>query len=885
LIPDELAGVTQALGQSLFRDTSDSQHSDEQPKSPIMRDARYSVLFEGKLREGVDERRARNRLAAAFGLSADQIQQLFATAPVVLRRQVTLEEASRLAANFNKSGAQCRIVRHRHDASSTEPIVPELTEDAAGVSEQAEKIPSRPTMTPQLGKRPQLTPDVVPRLFHGKVNPRAPRGGMRLRALLTAGAVIILPALYLMLVLLVGVGGVFLSSAPLKLIDDLEPAVALAILGLSMTGVALVLMLKPLLAAPVEHTSPLTIKRRLEPVLFAFVDELSRSLGAPRPSAVEVDADLKVAARPEHGWRGLLRPHIRVTIGLPLIAGLSARQLAGVLAREIGPYATVPGMEHLRVIKGVLGWLDQAANGTDHWDQRLVAAGESEHAWMRWPAAAIQPAVDLQRRFLDRLYELARAVSGPVLTKAVGWADKWQAEVAGSDVFRATAQRLFLLQEAHEGVYDDLSVTWADRSLVDDFPSTIAARSVTLESEYAEAIDEAMEVASHETGRSLLPDAERIELVETKPVEGIFQHGFSARFLLNNYSALARLSTEHFYRETLGLNISREQLLSREAMATTVRQSRRRQEALESYFRDWFLPTRFTPLPSVRQFMALSTKERVARLNYVNAKLRRRLPDIQTLMHQYQRVWEQTQASFVQRVEAGGRSEGGVTDAPTTNMLRLQLSQVEEYLHPYDHLFCERLAIALGGTLQEAAGQNELVGEIKRLLIALYALAGLREAYDNLRMDTYRLLPGGTLEGISMPGPRERAMIRALDAERIARIERNLGVLRAHLRENGYPFEGHERRVSMLAHIEKEMPPPSGHEVEDLLNAAGATLGAIQYMHVRIMGRLALLAAQYEASLGIEPIKLVAHGSSSVQERTPGYPADGLEPAADTPPF
>jgi hypothetical protein len=885
VVPDEVATATQTLGQSLFRDTSDSQHPVEQPKSPVMRDARYSVLFEGKLREGVDERRARNRLAAAFGLSADQIQQLFATAPVVLRRQVTLEEASRLAANFNKTGAQCRILRHRHDVSSTAETVPELTERAAGVSEQAQEIPPRPTMTPQLGKRPQLTPDVVPRLFRGKVNPRAPRGGMRLRALITATAVTILPALYLMLVLLIGVGGVTLSSKALTLIENLAPAVTVAIIGLSVTAGALVLMLKPLLAAPVEHTSPLTIKRRLEPVLFAFVDELSRTLGAPRPSAVEVDADLKVAARPEHGWRGLLRPHIRVTIGLPLIAGLSARQLAGVLAREIGPYATVSGMEHLRVIKGVLGWLDQAANGTDHWDQRLVAAGESEHAWKRWPAAAVQPAIDLQRRFLDRLYALARAMSDPVLMKAVGWADQWQAEVAGGDIFRSTAQRLFLLQEAHEGVYDDLSVTWADRSLVDDFPSTIAARSVTLESEYAEGLDQALEAASQETGRSMLPDAERIERVETKLAQGVFQHGFSARFLLNNYSALARLSTEHFYRETLGLNISREQLLSREAMATTVRESRRRQEALENYFRDWFLPTRFTPLPSVRQYMGLSTKERVARLNYVNTKLRRRLPDLQTLMHQYQRVWEQTQASFVQSVEAGGRSEGSAADAPTTSMLRLQLSQVEEYLHPYDHLFCERLAIALGGTLQEAAGESELVGEIKRLLIALYALAGLREAYDNLRMDTYRLLPGGALEGISIPGPRERAMIRALDTERIVRIERNLGVLRAHLRENGYPFEGHERRISMLAHIEKEMPPPSGHEVEDLLNAAGATLGAIQYMHVRIMGRLALLAAQFEASLGIEPIKLVTQGSSSVGGEAPGYPADGLKPATDTPSF
>jgi hypothetical protein len=276
--------------------------------------------------------------------------------------------------------------------------------------------------------------------------------------------------------------------------------------------------------------------------------------------------------------------------------------------------------------------------------------------------------------------------------------------------------------------------------------------------------------------------------------------------------------------------------------------------------------------------MGLSRQERIARLNYLNAKLRRRLPDIQSLMVQYRRVWEQTQASFVQSIEDGA----GGSQTPSTNMLRLQLSQVEEYLQPYDHLFCERLAIALGGTLQRAAGKTELVCEIKRLLIALYTLNGLREAYDGLRMDTYRLLPGGALEGIPAPGPQERAMMRTLDAERLARIERNLGVLRAHLREAGYPFEGHEQRISMLAHIEQEMPPATGHDIEDLLSATAATLGAVQYIHVRIMGRLAQLAADYEANLGIEPIKLVAQSPAALAERGADYGLPGLDPATDS---
>ena len=85
------------------------------------------------------------------------------------------------------------------------------------------------------------------------------------------------------------------------------------------------------------------------PRLFELIEKVRRRTGAPRPDRVLIDGELNAAVwqQPRLGLLGWHRNHL--ILGLPLMMGLSTRQLAAVLAHEFG---------HLRGAHGKLGqWI------------------------------------------------------------------------------------------------------------------------------------------------------------------------------------------------------------------------------------------------------------------------------------------------------------------------------------------------------------------------------------------------------------------------------------------------------------------------------------------------------------------------------------------------
>lgn len=89
---------------------------------------------------------------------------------------------------------------------------------------------------------------------------------------------------------------------------------------------------------------PITAKEA--PRLFELIEKVRKRLGAPRPDRVLIDGDLNAAVvqRPRLGLLGWHRNEL--ILGLPLMMGLSPRQLGAVIAHEFG---------HLRGAHGKLG--------------------------------------------------------------------------------------------------------------------------------------------------------------------------------------------------------------------------------------------------------------------------------------------------------------------------------------------------------------------------------------------------------------------------------------------------------------------------------------------------------------------------------------------------
>ena len=104
----------------------------------------------------------------------------------------------------------------------------------------------------------------------------------------------------------------------------------------AIAGVVLVFfMVKPIFARPARRQDALTVTPESEPLLFTTIDEICRQVGSPRPRRVDVNCTVNASA----GFMGRVvnpfRRDLVLTIGLPLVAGLTVNVL-GKLSRESG---------------------------------------------------------------------------------------------------------------------------------------------------------------------------------------------------------------------------------------------------------------------------------------------------------------------------------------------------------------------------------------------------------------------------------------------------------------------------------------------------------------------------------------------------------------------
>ena len=70
---------------------------------------RYRLIFDGHYRPGLSPQDAQQRLAALFKVAPGEISALFSSPPVILKENLTYEEALRDKADFEATGALCRL--------------------------------------------------------------------------------------------------------------------------------------------------------------------------------------------------------------------------------------------------------------------------------------------------------------------------------------------------------------------------------------------------------------------------------------------------------------------------------------------------------------------------------------------------------------------------------------------------------------------------------------------------------------------------------------------------------------------------------------------------------------------------------------------------------
>ncbi|QKT03568.1 M48 family metalloprotease [Ectothiorhodospiraceae bacterium 2226] len=781
----------------------------------------YGVVYDGALVEGADPAAVKQRLAALLKVSPQQVERLF-QGPITLKKGLSLEAAGRLAGGLRRAGAVGKVVR--------------------------------------LGGAPApagLAAQDIARAFAGEFVPRAPARAYLAGLAAVSLLMLLLPLLYLGLI--VGLIAALLwygLSGPLAATHN---PVLLFLLALPLVaGVVMVLfLLKPFFAPRAPAPFALHLRRSEQPLLFAFIDAIADKVGAPRPRSVEVDCLPNAAASYHHGLRGLRGNELSLVVGLPLLAGMNTRQLAGVLAHEFGHFSQRAGMSATYIIRRINYEFHRAVAERDAWDERLSRWVEEQAGPLAAVAGAAQLGVGLVRRILAGFLWVGEAISAYMLRQMEFDADTYEARLTGSAQFRATSLRLRHLGWAFGATQSELGALWDRRQLVDDLPTAVARKAAEVPPDVAEEIEASLAEHTGDLFASHPPDEARIEAAEALQAPGIFTLERPAHALLANRSEIARQATLRYYRHTLGVDVTPAQLVSLETMATVVAETRRQERALRDYWRSVFVRSRYLTPARVESMDEVARRHE---LDDLVRRLRRMLPEVDLLKERRERVEAQLPPAFAAQVLTQAAPSLRSVLARLAERGHAELQVEAERLHgeaaKAETMLRRRFSLALEGAREWAGLDAAARDTLARVLRTAQALRKLQSVRDELRLSAAVLHYGLQADAAAR---RESRGAEGLPGSLLElwyrRTRQGTGEIEAALKRVPYPLPSSVGVRSAWVHIGDQLP--AGHNrPHELVDYALALVEALDALHQRLMGYLADVAGRYEQALGVEPLSL-----------------------------
>ena len=190
-------------------------------------------------------------------------------------------------------------------------------------------------------------------------------------------------------------------------------------------GIIVFFLIKPVFAEASRRQHAHRLDRRDQRFLFAYIETLCRTLKAPAPAHIEVDVLINASAGLHLDMVTRTRHGAVLTIGLPLVSGMSLRELTGVLSHEFGHFRQGSGMRMNQRIHSIQTWSARAVYERDEWDERLVEWSEDE-SWFALIAQLGRLGVWLSRQFLWVLMVLGNIISALFVRQMEHDADRYE---------------------------------------------------------------------------------------------------------------------------------------------------------------------------------------------------------------------------------------------------------------------------------------------------------------------------------------------------------------------------------------------------------------------------------------------------------------------------
>jgi Zn-dependent protease with chaperone function len=715
-------------------------------------------------------------------------------------------------------------------------------------------------------------------VIRGEVAPARTSVGYMLAMAAAAVTLVLVVAAYLALIAFVGYGTYWHAVHDLSWFEGLRSTgyrtsrgtvfillfVAVGYVTPLIAGpVTILFMLKPFLARPIDDGWPVPLDPHAQRTFFASVGRIAALLGAPVPSAIEIDADANASAR----LTSLFSRDVVLRIGMPLVLSLSARDLLGVVAHELGHFRQGSGMRLSNVVRRMVNWLLRSVYMRDEWDSMLEDLAESDSGWISIPANLVRLAVWLSRRVLWALAHAGLLVAASLLRQMEYDADRAHAAIAGTESvasgFRSLEAVAVGEMKTHRHILEDLK----SRNLPDNVPALIAAESRRVKPAEIEAMRKITDIQRGITDglfSSHPSDKARIAAVRSLgapySAQGVVHIDGPATQLFAEVEGLSKVVTVAFFRERLGRRVENMTFQPTAPIARKTAVDDELGGVIERYFGSPIHPQRAFPFTSAFLAPPADLDRATGELAAVASRQRAAGRSAKDRYGEYHEARGRVLAALrAQSLLGAGmrfkRADFGCDPDPASARAALDRARQEEEfvlsgLESFESLSAERLraALALGlhpSLARSLANAASVHAIIHRLPASLVALGDAHAALVAAHTSWCRMEAIISRVGVKAPNAQARDTVMSLSRAMHGELQR----VRQALDEERDPFAKGDMPPTLAAILIG--PLPAAENVPAMAETIHRALDKVTEFRVRVLGRLVLAAEKVEkAALG-----------------------------------
>jgi Zn-dependent protease with chaperone function len=692
--------------------------------------------------------------------------------------------------------------------------------------------------------------------FSGVIEPTRLSHGYRLGLLIVAITMLVLPLIYLGLIVVVGAGMYWHLDANAWIMTGTAGGIwrLVGYFGPAVAGLVLMFfMVKPVLARPARRVDPLPIEVEDAPALFGLIDQICQQVRAPRPSRIQVDCQVNASASFASLPLSVRRPNLVLTIGMPLIAGLTVRQLGGVLAHEFGHFAQGGGMRLTFIVRSINAWFARVVNERDEWDDKLERWSSNGNWMIVLTLNLAKASVWCSRHILGLLMTAGHGISCFMLRQMEYDADSYEIKVVGSATFLETSARMRELNlKAHLG-YNDLRDSWIRRTLPANLPAFLMRQGARVPDDVLAQVREAPaeETSAFDTHPS---DRDRARAAERAAAAGILVGGDEpSTVLFKDFDAVSAAATRHHYEHDLGVSLESLTLVDTEAAVTASRDREDNQRSAEAFFGDRmsvYRPLRLS-LPTGQECASPNiipdleaTRRTMDALGTVVAAMYRRFESLEQTRNLAATALELLDAGFTKVIPADFElTDGTREDAQATASRAVeQQEEMAPDLLRFETAACSRLSYGLALSIEPLRDDANRFGGTLNALADVWS--DMNELHRVLVISEHVL-------GNASKSPKPDLAAVSLERTR-GRIQSLLNGLSRKLGDASVPVDGSTVRLVDLLGI------PDALKAEGDARRVLVSAAAVRY---DLIGRLAAIALQAErgidgrAGQSVQPVR------------------------------